>query len=64
MSESVEEPTIQTLKTYLYTYEVSATVHVLANNLEQAQVILDSNSGYLSKRVVNLISTTTVFDEE
>ena len=48
-------------ETNCYTYKVEMTVQVFAENVEQANVRLDENGGYVSSREVTLLDTNVVY---
>ena len=48
-------------ETICFTYKVEMVVQVFAENVEQANVRLDENGGYVSSRVVNLLDTNVVY---
>jgi hypothetical protein len=51
-------------QTVCYTYDVNMKVQVFAENLEAANLKLDSEGGYVSSRMVTLLNTNIVYESK
>lgn len=51
-------------KTQLFSYKVTMTVHVVADDEETAKAQLDEKGGIVTKRDVELLNTAVLYGEE
>ena len=54
----------ETKKTQCFSYEVTMTVHVIADDAKTAETQLDEKGGIVTKRNVKLLNTTALYGEE
>jgi hypothetical protein len=51
-------------KTQCFSYEVTMTVHIIADDEKTAQSQLDEKGGIVTKRNVKLLNTSALYGEE
>ena len=51
-------------KTQCFSYEVTMTVHVIADDAKTAETQLDEKGGIVTKRNVKLVNTVNLYGEE
>jgi hypothetical protein len=56
--------TKETKKTQCFSYEVTMTVHIIADDAKTAETQLDEKGGIVTKRNVKLLNTTALYGEE
>jgi len=54
----------ETKKTQCFSYEVTMTVHVIADDPDTAKLQLDEKGGIITKRDVKLLNAATLYGEE
>ena len=54
----------ETKSTKCFSYKVSMTVHVIADDEASARTQLDDKGGIVTKRDVELVNTQTLYGEE
>jgi hypothetical protein len=50
--------------TQIFTYKVTMTIHVIADDKETAKTQLDEKGGIVTKREVELLNATVLYGEE
>jgi hypothetical protein len=63
MTENQEKDIMDTSETYVYTYEVSMVIQIIAPNKEIADAKLDKDGGYISKRDVKFIDSVFLYKD-
>ena len=61
--DEIKEDALDLSKSICYTYEVKMVVQVLAPNKEVADAKLERDGGYVSKREVNFVVSTLLFED-
>lgn len=51
-------------KTQCFSYEVTMTVHIIADDAKTAETQLDEKGGIVTKRNVKLVNTVNLYGEE
>lgn len=65
MTENTEKPPIvDTSESSCYMYKISMVVQVIAPNREIANLKLDQDGGYVSKRTVEFVSSVLLFKDD
>ena len=63
MTENTEKDPMDMTETYVYTYEVTMVVQVLAPNKEIADARLDKDGGYVSHRSVKVLDSMFLYKD-
>jgi hypothetical protein len=61
--DEIKNDIIDLSKSICYTYEVNMVIQVLAPNKEIADAKLEREGGYISKRDVNFVISTVLFED-
>jgi len=63
MTEKQEKDIMDVSETYVYTYEVTMVVQVIAPNKDISDAKLDKDGGYVSKRDVKFIDSVFLYKD-
>ena len=63
MTENNEKDIMDMSETYVYTYEVTMVIQVIAPNKEVADLKLDKDGGYISKRDVKFLDSVFLYKD-
>ena len=63
MTENNEKNIMDMSETYVYTYEVTMVIQVIAPNKEVADLKLDKDGGYISKRDVKFLDSVFLYKD-
>lgn len=63
MTENSEKDIMDMSETYVYTYEVTMVIQILAPNKEIADAKLDKDGGYISKREVKVLDSVFLYKD-
>jgi hypothetical protein len=64
MTENQKKDILDVSETYCYTYEVTMVVQIIAPNKEIADVKLDKDGGYVSKRKVEFVDSVFLYKDD
>jgi hypothetical protein len=63
MTENTEKDIMDVSETYVYTYEVTMVVQIIAPNKDIADAKLDKDGGYVSKRDVKFVDSVFLYKD-
>jgi hypothetical protein len=63
MTENQEKDIMDMSETYVYTYEVTMVVQIIAPNKDIADAKLDKDGGYVSKRDVKFVDSVFLYKD-
>jgi len=64
MTENQKKDILDVSETYCYTYEVTMVVQIIAPNKEIADLKLDKDGGYVSKREVQFVDSVFLYKDD
>jgi hypothetical protein len=61
--DEIKNDIIDLSKSICYTYEVNMVIQILAPNKDVADAKLERDGGYISKREVNFVRSTVLYED-